>query len=53
MLSKNLFFSSNIYSYEIIDKVELNKIEQFIINLRKTFLGSIYAIYPKEEAIFL
>jgi len=53
MLSKNLFFSSNIYSYDIIDKVELNKIEQYIINLRKTFLNSIYAIYPNEEAIFL
>lgn len=53
MLSKNLFFNSNIYSYEIIKIKKLNIIEQSIINLRKLFLTSIYSIYPKEEAIFL
>ncbi|MFK7780276.1 MAG: ComEC/Rec2 family competence protein [Candidatus Gracilibacteria bacterium] len=53
MMSKNLFFSSNIYSYEVTSIIKLNKIEQSIINLRELFLTSIYSIYPKEEAIFL
>jgi hypothetical protein len=53
MLSKNVFFNSNIYSFEIIDKVKVNSIEKYIIKLRSKFLKSIYDIYPKEEAIFL
>jgi len=53
MLSKNLFFSTNIYSYEIIDNFKINNIELNIIKLRKHFLKSINEIYPKEEAIFL
>lgn len=53
MLSKNLFFSSNIYSYETINIIKINKIEQSIIDLRKLFIRTIYKIYPKEEAVFL
>jgi len=53
MLSKNIYFSSNIYSFKIIDNIKINKVEKFIINLRKKTLESIYEIYPKEEAIFL
>lgn len=53
MLSKNLFFSSNIYSYETINIIKINKIEQSIIDLRKLFITTIYKIYPKEEAVFL
>jgi ComEC/Rec2-related protein len=53
MLSKNLFFNSNVYSYEIIEIKKINKIEQSIINLRELFLNTIYNIYPNEEAVFL
>lgn len=53
MLSKNLFFNSNIYIYEIINIKKINKIEQSIIDLRKLFITTIYNIYPKEEAVFL
>lgn len=53
MLSKNSYFKSNVYNFEIIDNVELYKIEKYIIKLRQKFLDSIYEIYPKEEAIFL
>lgn len=53
MLSKNLFFTTNIYSYEIIWKNEINVIEKSIINIRQKMLDSIYEMYPKEEAIFL
>jgi hypothetical protein len=53
MLSKNIYFGSNIYSFEIVDQIKINSIEQSIINIRTKFLNSIYEIYPKEEAIFL
>lgn len=53
MLSKNIYFGSNIYNYELINQIKINTIEKFIINLRTEFLKSIYEIYPKEEAIFL
>jgi len=53
MLSKNIYFSSNIYSYELLEKWNINFIEKNIIELRKLFLSTIYKIYPKEEAIFL
>jgi uncharacterized membrane protein len=53
MLSKNIYFSSNIYSFEVIDNIKINKIEKFIINLREKILETVYKIYPKEEAIFL
>ena len=53
MLSKNIYFSSNIYSFEITEKKKINLIEKSIIKLRTKFLESIYSIYPKEEAIFL
>jgi hypothetical protein len=53
MLSKNIYFSSNIYNYKIIKKVKNNFIEEHIIKFRKKVLDSIYKIYPDEEAIFL
>ena len=53
MLSKNIYFKSNIYDFKIIDNIELYKIEKYIIKIRNKFLNSIYKIYPKEEAIFL
>jgi len=53
MLSKNIYFSSNIYNYKIINKLKINIIELEIIKLREKILKSIYEIYPKEEAIFL
>jgi len=53
MLSKNMYFKSNIYDFEVIDHIELDKIEQYTIKIRKYFLDTIYEIYPKEEAIFL
>ncbi|MDD2871352.1 MAG: ComEC/Rec2 family competence protein [Candidatus Gracilibacteria bacterium] len=53
MLSKNIYLKSNIFSFETVDKVKVNKIENNIINLRKYFLDVIYEIYPGEEAIFL
>jgi competence protein ComEC len=53
MLSKNIYFSSNIYEYQIIWQDNINFIETSIIKFRKKILESIYKIYPKEEAIFL
>lgn len=53
MLSKHIYFTSNIYVFEIIQKLEINKIEKYLINLRNKFLDNIYSIYTKEEAIFL
>ncbi len=53
MLSKNIYFSSNIYEYQIIWQDNINFIETSIIKFRKKVLQSIYKIYPKEEAIFL
>ncbi len=53
LLSKNIFFKANIYDLKIHDKWDISYIEQNIIKLRKTFLNTIYEIYPKQEAIFL
>ncbi len=53
MLSKNIYFSTVLYNYELIKQKELNFLESNIIKIRKTFLDAIYEIYPKEEAIFL
>ncbi len=53
MLSKSIYFSSNVYSFEIVEKKYINKIEESIIKLRKLFLENIYNIYPENEAIFL
>lgn len=53
MLSKNIYFNSIIYDFEIVEKKEINFIESKIIKLRIVLLDAIYKIYPKEEAIFL
>lgn len=53
MLSKDIYFKSNIYSFEKVWTKNINEIEKNIIKLRKVFLDTINAIYPKEEAIFL
>ena len=53
MLSKNLYFSMNVYNFENIDIIEPNIIEKYIISFRKEILNIIYEIYPKQEAIFL
>ncbi len=53
MISKNIYFKSNIYNFERIGKIKINKIESNIIKIRKLFLNTIYEIYPNEEAIFL
>lgn len=53
MLSKNLYFSTNIYSFEKISLKKPTQIEEYIIDLRKEVLKIIYEIYPKQEAIFL
>jgi len=53
MLSKNIYFKSNIYVFEIIGKSKINIVISSIASIRKKFLEVIYKIYPKEEAIFL
>ena len=53
MLTKNIYFTTYLNSYEIIKIKKLNILERNLIKLRSTFLETIKIIYPKEEAIFL
>jgi len=53
MLSKNIYFKSNLFSLEKIWKEKQNIILQKINKTREKLLDIIYLIYPKQEAIFL
>jgi hypothetical protein len=53
MLSKNLYFYSYLYDFEIMKTNNQNFIKKYSIKIKEHFLSIINKIYPKEEAIFL
>lgn len=53
LISKNIYFTSYLYSLEVLDKVKKNIILENIAKFRSKFLKTIYIIFPKQEAIFL
>ena len=53
LLSKNIFFKSYIYNFDLIDSKEINSFEKNIRKIRQLFLSVIKKIYPEEEWIFL
>jgi len=53
MQSKNIYIKSYLYSFELINNVSLNIVDQNIIKARFFVINTIKKIYPKEEAIFL
>lgn len=51
--SKNIYFQLFVNNVDIIEKKELWKWKQFIVDTRTNILEIVYNMYPKNEAVFL
>jgi hypothetical protein len=53
MLSKVIYFKSYLNSIEITEIKKLGVLDEYLINLRSSFLEVIDKLYPEREALFL